>query len=120
MNEWKHSQKADRVTFLPDGNGDFTDGMGQLVDKQDLGFGKRSWRYSMLVRDGVIEKMFIESDEPGDPFSVSDADTMLNLPRPETQIVRMTSPSSLVRDVRSVPRRKACCATQALSLKSWY
>jgi glutaredoxin-like protein len=78
MNEWQQSQNADRVTFLPDGNGDFTDGMGQLVDKQDLGFGKRSWRYSMLVRDGVVEKMFVESDEPGDPFSVSDADTMLS------------------------------------------
>ena len=78
MNEWKQAQKADRITFLPDGNGDFTDGMGQLVDKQDLGFGKRSWRYSMLVRDGVIEKMFVESDKPGDPFDVSDADTMLN------------------------------------------
>jgi len=78
MNEWKQAQNADRITFLPDGNGDFTDGMGQLVDKQDLGFGKRSWRYSMLVRDGVIEKMFVESDKPGDPFDVSDADTMLN------------------------------------------
>ena len=78
MNEWKHAQNADRVTFLPDGNGDFTDGMGQLVDKADLGFGKRSWRYSMLVRDGIIEKMFVESDVPGDPFSVSDADTMLS------------------------------------------
>lgn len=77
MNEWAHSQHADRVTFLPDGNGSFTDGMGQLVSKNDLGFGNRSWRYSMLVRDGVIEKMFVESDEPGDPFSVSDADTML-------------------------------------------
>jgi len=77
MDEWQRSQKADRVTFLPDGNGDFTDGMGLLVSKEDLGFGKRSWRYSMLVRDGVIEKMFIEPDEPGDPFDVSDADTML-------------------------------------------
>ena len=48
-----------------------------LVEKQDLGFGDRSWRYSMLVRDGVIEKMFIEPDLPGDPFEVSDADTML-------------------------------------------
>ena len=47
----------------------FTDGMGLLVGKEDLGFGKRSWRYSMLVRDGVIEKMFIEPEEPGDPFS---------------------------------------------------
>ena len=77
MNEWKRNQKADRVTFLPDGNGDFSAGMGQLVGKEDLGFGKRSWRYSMLVRDGVIEKMFIEPDVPGDPFEVSDADTML-------------------------------------------
>ena len=73
----QRSQKADRVTFLPDGNGDFTDGMGLLVGKEDLGFGKRSWRYSILVRDGAVEKMFIEPDEPGDPFAVSDADTML-------------------------------------------
>ena len=78
MNEWKKSQDADNVTFLPDGNGDFTDGMGLLVGKEDLGFGKRSWRYSMLVKDGVIEKMFIEPQEPGDPFKVSDADTMLS------------------------------------------
>jgi glutaredoxin-like protein len=77
MNEWKRSQKADRITFLPDGNGDFTAGMGMLIGKEDLGFGKRSWRYSMLVRDGVVEKMFIEPDNPGDPFEVSDADTML-------------------------------------------
>ena len=78
MDEWRRSQNADRVTFLPDGNGDFTDGMGMLVGKQDLGFGQRSWRYSMLVRDGVVEKMFIEPEQPGDPFENSDADTMLS------------------------------------------
>lgn len=78
MNEWKKEQKADRVTFIPDGNGEFSAGMGMLVDKDDLGFGKRSWRYSMLVKDSMIEKMFIEPDQPGDPFEVSDADTMLN------------------------------------------
>ena len=83
MDEWKVAQKADRVTFLPDGNGDFTDGVGLLVGKEDLGFGKRSWRYSMLVRDGVVEKAFIEPDEPGDPFHVSDADTMLEYIAPE-------------------------------------
>jgi glutaredoxin-like protein len=77
MNEWRATQNSDEITFLPDGNGDFTKGMGLLVDKDDLGFGKRSWRYSMLVRDGVIEKMFIEPQKPGDPFEVSDADTML-------------------------------------------
>jgi glutaredoxin-like protein len=82
MNEWQRAQNADRVTFLPDGNGDFSDGMGLLVGKEDLGFGKRSWRYSMLVKDGVIDKMFIEPDLPGDPFQVSDADTMLGYINP--------------------------------------
>ena len=77
MNEWQREQHADNLTFLPDGNGEFSEGMGMLVDKNELGFGKRSWRYSMLVKDGVIEKMFIEPEQPGDPFGVSDADTML-------------------------------------------
>ena len=77
MNEWQKEQKAFNVTFLPDGNGDFSRGMGMLVPKNDLGFGDRSWRYSMLVKDGVVEKMFIEPNKPGDPFEVSDADTML-------------------------------------------
>ena len=78
MDEWQREQKADNITFLPDGNGDFSRGMGMLVAKNDLGFGERSWRYSMLVKDGYIEKMFIEPDVPGDPFEVSDADTMLD------------------------------------------
>lgn len=56
MNEWKTAQRADAVRFLPDGNGEFTAGMGMLVDKTELGFGKRSWRYSMLGKDNVIEK----------------------------------------------------------------
>jgi peroxiredoxin len=77
MNAWKKDQGISNVRLLPDGNGKFSEAMGMLVDKSDLGFGKRSWRYSMLVRDGVIEKMFIEPDQPGDPFEVSDADTML-------------------------------------------
>jgi len=83
MNEWRGEQKADNIRFLPDGNGDFTRGMGMLVAKNELGFGDRSWRYSMLVKNGVIEKMFIEPDVPGDPFEVSDADTMLAYVAPD-------------------------------------
>jgi len=82
MNEWAKDQGAENLTLIPDGNGEFTNGMGMLVDKSDLGFGKRSWRYSMLVKDGTIEKMFIEPEEPGDPFKVSDAETMLNYINP--------------------------------------
>lgn len=83
MNEWQKEQNAFNLTFLPDGNGDFARGMGLLVPKNDLGFGDRSWRYSMLVKDGIIEKMFIEPDVPGDPFEVSDADTMLAAVAPD-------------------------------------
>ncbi len=85
MNAWAEDQHAENLVFIPDGNGDFSEGMGMLVGKEDLGFGKRSWRYSMLVKDGVIEKMFIEPEKPGDPFEVSDADTMLNYLNPKAE-----------------------------------
>lgn len=86
MNEWKQGQDAANITVIPDGNGDFSEGMGMLVDKRNLGFGKRSWRYSMLVRDGIVEKAFIEPDKEGDPFEVSDAETMLKYLAPDAQV----------------------------------
>ena len=85
MNEWARTQECGNVLMIPDGNGEFTGKMGMLVDKSDLGFGKRSWRYSMLVRDKRIEKMFLEPQKPGDPFEVSDADTMLDYLAPGTK-----------------------------------
>lgn len=85
MNEWQEAQHAADITFLPDGNGEFTEKMGLLVDKDELGFGKRSWRYSMLVTDGVIERMFVEPEVPGDPYDVSDADTMLAYVAPHAE-----------------------------------
>ncbi|TEW54220.1 glutathione peroxidase [Psychromonas sp. RZ22] len=85
MNAWLADQEAENITVVPDGTGAFSEGMGMLVDKSDIGFGKRSWRYSMLVKDGVIEKMFIEPNQPGDPFEVSDADTMLNYINPNAK-----------------------------------
>ncbi|MBM0740880.1 peroxiredoxin [Phormidium sp. CLA17] len=82
MFQWGKNIGAERVFLLPDGNSEFTRKMGMLVDKSNLGFGMRSWRYSMVVDNGVIEKMFIEDDFGDnclfDPFEVSDADTMLN------------------------------------------
>jgi glutaredoxin-like protein len=85
MNEWAKDQEVSNIKLIPDGNGEFTDGVGLLVDKSDLGFGKRSWRYSMLVKDGVIVKQFIEPQKPGDPFEVSDADTMLDYINPKAK-----------------------------------
>jgi peroxiredoxin len=81
MFQWGKQVGATNVSLLPDGNGEFTRKMGMLVDKNNLGFGPRSWRYSMFVNDCKIEKVFAEpgfSDNCStDPFEVSDADTML-------------------------------------------
>ncbi len=109
MNEWARDQEAENLVLLPDGNGDFTAGMGMLVDKSDLGFGKRSWRYSMLVKDGVVQKMFIEPDKPGDPFEVSDADTML----------RYVNPNAKLPDQVAILTREGCsyCARAKSLLK---
>ena len=78
MNAWGDAQGAHHVKMLPDGNGALVEKLGLLVDKQELGFGKRSWRFSMQVKDGVIVHQFIEPVKEGDPFEVSDADTMLS------------------------------------------
>jgi len=85
MEAWEQDQGTTRVTYLPDGNGELTEALGMLVDKSDLRFGKRSWRYAMVVNDGVVEKAFIEADVPGDPFEVSDADTVLGWLRPDAR-----------------------------------
>ena len=81
MFQWSKHLGVENVKMLPDGNGDFSRMMGMLVKKENLGFGMRSWRYSMVVEDKRIIKLFSEPGKsnncPDDPFSVSDVDTML-------------------------------------------
>lgn len=81
MFQWAKRLGVEKVFMLPDGNAEFTRKMGMLVDKSNLGFGMRSWRYSMVVNDGVIEKQFVEpgfaDNAPSDPFEISDVDTMI-------------------------------------------
>lgn len=77
MQRWGEDQGARGVRLLADGNGEFSRSMGLLLDMAGKGMGQRSRRYSMLVRDGRIEELFVEADKPGDPYEVSDADTML-------------------------------------------
>ncbi|MEP7242249.1 MAG: glutathione peroxidase [Gammaproteobacteria bacterium] len=87
MEAWQRSEKAEGVHFVADAFGEFTEAMKMSIDHRDALLGKRSWRYSMLVNDGKIEKMFIEPDVPGDPFEVSDADTMMKYLRPDQKSV---------------------------------
>ncbi|SLN46156.1 Putative peroxiredoxin [Roseivivax jejudonensis] len=81
MFQWAKSRDIEKLTMLPDGNGEFTRKMGMLVERRGTGMGLRSWRYSMLVEDRAIRKMFIEpgfrDDPPGVPLEVSGAETML-------------------------------------------
>ena len=81
MFQWGKHVDNQNIYLLPDGSGEFTRKMGMLVDKSNVGFGMRSWRYSMLVDNCKIEKLFVEPEFadncPTDPFEVSDADTMM-------------------------------------------
>jgi peroxiredoxin len=82
MYQWGKSLGLENVKLLPDGSGDFTRRMGMLIKKDHLGFGDRSWRYSMIVDDGVVSAWF---EEPGindegsddDPYVESTPDKML-------------------------------------------
>ncbi|MEO1889104.1 MAG: peroxiredoxin [Cycloclasticus sp.] len=81
MFQWGKNLDVKNVQLLPDGNGEFSRLMGMLVKKDNLGFGDRSWRYSMLVEDQQITALFSEPGKmdncPDDPFTCSDVDTML-------------------------------------------
>lgn len=85
---WAQAEGANQVSFIPDVNGDFTRKMGMIVDLSNKGMGYRSRRYSMLVKDGIIEKMFVEPDGPEDFETmpvVSNAETMLAYINPEAK-----------------------------------
>lgn len=81
MNKWAQSQGLQNVKVIPDGAGEFTRKVGMLVEKKNLGFGDRSWRYAAIVNDGVIEAWF---EEPGradnhhdDPYGISSPESIL-------------------------------------------
>ena len=82
MNKWAADQKLEHIKMIPDGSGTFTRLMGMLVDKDNLGFGMRSWRYAMVVNNGIIEKFF---EEPGrrdnavdDPYGETSPENVLD------------------------------------------
>ena len=92
MNKWGDWLDIDNVKLIPDGSAYFTEQMGALVRKDNLGFGPRSWRYSLLANDGVVEVAFVESgctdDCPTDPYEVSDPLTMMEYVQSESPVGR--------------------------------
>ncbi|MBN9565174.1 MAG: peroxiredoxin [Alphaproteobacteria bacterium] len=75
MDAWGKSCSAENVTMLSDGNAEFTKSLGLEMEAQGYGMGTRSQRYSMLVKNGVVEKLFVEN--PG-TFEVSSAEYLLD------------------------------------------
>ncbi len=82
MNQWAKAQNLSHVQVIPDGSGEFTEKVGMLVRKDNLGFGARSWRYAAIVNDGRIEAWFEEpgrtDDCPEDPYGASSPETVLD------------------------------------------
>jgi len=82
MNAWAQDQNIEKVKLIPDGNAYFTRSMGMLVSKSNLGFGERSWRYAAVVKDGIIEKLFVEPGQrdnaPEDPYVETTPENVLD------------------------------------------
>jgi peroxiredoxin len=81
MNAWAQDQNIEKVKLIPDGNAYFTRSMGMLVNKSNLGFGDRSWRYAAVVDNGVIEKLFVEvgqrDNADTDPYETTTPENVL-------------------------------------------
>ena len=82
MNAWAQDQNIEKVKLIPDGNAYFTRSMGMLVNKSNLGFGERSWRYAAVVKDGIIEKLFVEEGQRDnadtDPYELTTPENVLD------------------------------------------
>ena len=83
MNCWAKDQKIKKVKMIPDGSSYFTTAMKMDVCKDNLGFGRRSWRYACVVNNGQIEKWFIEGDVvedncADDPYGVTSPENILD------------------------------------------
>jgi len=81
MNKWLQHLNIKKVKPIPDGSGTFTRMMGMLVDKDNLGFGYRSWRYAAVIEDMTVTAWM---EEPGrtdnydlDPYMVSNPENVL-------------------------------------------
>ncbi len=91
MNAWAKDQGIEKVKLIPDGNGEFTQGMDMLVQKRNLGFALRSWRYAAVINDGVIEQLFMEDGKRDnadtDPYEYSTPDKVLSYVKSKTPVV---------------------------------
>lgn len=75
MEAWaKHQNAPEEIMMLADGNGAFSKALGLEMDATAFGMGMRSKRFALVVKDGVVSKLFVEA--PGE-FKVSAAEYVL-------------------------------------------
>ena len=75
MSAWGQRDGSEDITMIADGNGDFAEATGLVMDGSKFGMGKRSQRYSMIVDDGVVEQLNVEA--PGE-YRASSAEYLLD------------------------------------------
>ena len=87
INAWAKAQNIQKVKVIPDGSEKFTRAMRMSVDKDNLGFGYRSWRYAVIANNGTIEKWFVEPGKEHncetDPYGETSPENILTYLRSE-------------------------------------
>jgi len=90
MNAWAKHHDIKRIKVIPDGNGEFTNGVDMLVQKNNLGFGMRSWRYAAIIEDGAVEKLLVEPGKDDnvkdDPYAISSPENVMKYLKGEEYI----------------------------------
>ncbi len=76
MGAWGEAQNAEELLMLADGNGEFTAALGLELDGSGFGMGTRSQRFAMIVDDGVISHLNVET---GPGVEASAAETIMAL-----------------------------------------
>ena len=90
MNAWAKHHDIGKVKVIPDGNGEFTRKMGMLVNKENLGFGQRSWRYAIIVENNEIIESFVEpgfkDNADDDPYGISSPQNILKVLKEKSKV----------------------------------
>ena len=75
MQAWGRDQKADdKVMMASDGDGEFAEATGLVLDLRGKGFGRRIKRFAMVVNDGAVDSLYLEEDGG---YEVTSAEHML-------------------------------------------
>ncbi|MEH6591214.1 MAG: peroxiredoxin [Halioglobus sp.] len=76
MGAWGQAQNAEELLMLADGNAELTSALGLVLDGSGFGMGQRSQRFAMIVEDGTVTHLNVET---GPGIDASSAETIMGL-----------------------------------------